>query len=72
MSRFIAFISLALFTSLAWAQGLVVSTQPIYLIAKEITKGVETPTLLLADQTGHDVSLTPKHRKLIQDADLVL
>ncbi|WP_298145194.1 zinc ABC transporter substrate-binding protein [uncultured Acinetobacter sp.] len=72
MSRLIAFLSLALFTNLAWSQGFVVSTQPIYLIAKEITKGVETPTLLLADQTGHDVSLTPKHRKLIQDAGLVM
>lgn len=72
MSRLIAFMSLFLFTSLAWAEGLVVSTQPIYLIAKEITKGVEKPTLLLADQTGHDVSLTPNHRKLIQQANLVI
>lgn len=72
MSRLIALMSLALFASLSWAEGLVVSTQPIYLIAKEITKGVETPTLLLAEQSGHDVSLTPNHRKLIQDAALVL
>ncbi len=72
MSRLIAFVSLALFASLSWAQGLVVSTQPIYLIAKEITKGVENPTLLLAEQSGHDVSLTPNHRKLIQDASLVI
>lgn len=72
MSRFIAFMSLALLASLSWAEGLVISTQPIYLIAKEVTKGVETPTLLLADQTGHDVSLTPQHRKIIQDASLVI
>jgi zinc transport system substrate-binding protein len=72
MSRFIAFMSLALLASLSWAEGLVISTQPIYLIAKEVTKGVETPTLLLADQTGHDVSLTPQHRKMIQDASLVI
>ena len=72
MSRLIAFMCLALFASLSWAEGLVVSTQPIYLIAKEITKGVETPTLLLAEQSGHDVSLTPNHRKLIQDASLVI
>ena len=72
MSRLIAFMCLALFASLSWAEGLVVSTQPVYLIAKEITKGVETPTLLLAEQSGHDVSLTPNHRKLIQDASLVI
>jgi zinc transport system substrate-binding protein len=51
---------------------LVVSTQPIYLIAQEVTKGIEKPTLLLADQSGHDVSLTPMHRKIIQDAGLVI
>ncbi len=48
------------------------STQPIYLIAQEVTKGIEKPTLLLADQSGHDVSLTPMHRKIIQDAGLVI
>ena len=72
MSRLITFVCLALFASLSWAEGLVVSTQPIYLIAKEITKGIETPTLLLAEQSGHDVSLTPNHRKLIQEASLVV
>ncbi len=45
---------------------------PIYLIAQEVTKGIEKPTLLLADQSGHDVSLTPMHRKIIQDAGLVI
>lgn len=72
MSRFFAFCALALFSTLSWSQSLVISTQPIYLIAKEITQGIETPTLLLADQTGHDVSLTPAHRKTIQDAGLVI
>lgn len=68
MSRFLALFAFALFSSVAWTQDLVVSTQPIYLIAQEVTKGIEKPTLLLADQSGHDVSLTPMHRKIIQDA----
>ena len=55
MSRFLAFFAFALFSSVAWTQDLVVSTQPIYLIAQEVTKGIEKPTLLLADQSGHDV-----------------
>jgi zinc transport system substrate-binding protein len=50
----------------------VVSTHPIYLIAEEITQGIEKPVLLLADQTGHDVTLTPAHRKAILDASLVI
>ena len=54
------------------AQALVVSTHPIYLIAQKVTQNIETPTLLLADQTGHDVSLTPAHRKTIQDAGLMI
>lgn len=72
MSRFFAFCALALLSTLSWSQSLVVSTHPIYLIAKKITHGVEQPTLLLANQTGHDVSLTPAHRKTIQDAGLVI
>ena len=72
MSRFFAFCALALFSSLSWSQSLVVSTHPIYLIAEEITQGVEKPVLLLADQTGHDVTLTPAHRKAILDASLVI
>ncbi len=72
MSRFFAFCAFALFSAASWAQGLVVSTQPIYLIAKEVTKGVEQPALLLQHQSGHDVSLTPMHRKMVQDADLVI
>ncbi len=72
MSRFLAFCTLALLSSLSWSQNLVISTQPIYLIAKQVTQGIEQPTLLLAHQTGHDVSLTPAHRKLIQNAGLVI
>ena len=59
-------------STLGWSQGLVVSTRPIYLIAKEITKGVEEPQLLLQGQSGHDVQLTPAHRKAINDASLVI
>ncbi|WP_425918301.1 metal ABC transporter solute-binding protein, Zn/Mn family [Acinetobacter sp. TSRC1-2] len=72
MSRFFALCALALFSTLSWSQSLVVSTHPIYLIAEEITQGVEKPVLLLADQTGHDVTLTPAHRKAILDASLVI
>ena len=72
MSRLIAFLLLSCMATLSWSQSLVVSTQPIYLIAKEITEGVEQPVLLLANQSGHDISLTPEHRKIIQDANLVL
>lgn len=72
MSRILAFCAFAFFSSVSWAQGLVVSTHPIYLIAQEVTKGVEQPTLLLQNQSGHDVSLTPMHRKIVQDASLVI
>lgn len=72
MSRFFAFLSLLMLSSLGWSQGLVVSTHPIYMIAKKVTQGVETPTLLLGNQSGHDVTLTPQHRKMINDASLVI
>ena len=73
MSRFFAVCFLFLFSSLSWAESpLVVSTHPIYLIAQEITHGVEQPKLLLQQQSGHDVQLTPTHRKLLQGASLVI
>ncbi len=73
MNRIIAFCLCALFISVTWAQApLVVSTHPIYLIAKEITEGIEEPVLLLGNQTGHDVQLTPDNRKTIMDASLVI
>ncbi len=65
-------VALVLCSTVSMAQALVVSTHPIYLIAQKVTKNIETPTLLLADQTGHDVSLTPAHRKIIQDAGLII
>ncbi len=72
MFRVFVFSMFSLMSTLGWSQGLVVSTHPIYLIAKEITKGVEEPQLLLQGQSGHDVQLTPAHRKAINDASLVI
>ncbi|OFE42658.1 metal ABC transporter solute-binding protein, Zn/Mn family [Acinetobacter towneri] len=72
MFRLFSFCLLVLCSTISMAQALVVSTHPIYLIAQKVTKNIETPTLLLADQTGHDVSLTPAHRKIIQDAGLIM
>ena len=73
MKRLLAFLLCAVLSGMAWAQSpLVISTHPIYLIAKKITQGVETPQLLLENQSGHDVQLTPAHRKAIQEAGLVI
>lgn len=62
---------LGLMTS-ASAKNLLISTQPVFLIAKEITADIETPELLLHNQTGHDIQLTPVQRKKIQDASLII
>ena len=73
MLRFALFCFFSIMTTLSWSQSaLVISTHPIYLIAKEITKGIEEPQLLLENQSGHDVQLTPAHRKAIRDASLVI
>ncbi|KOR15198.1 MULTISPECIES: zinc ABC transporter substrate-binding protein [Acinetobacter] len=73
MLRFVLICCLTLLSAASWAQGpLVVSTHPLYLIAQKITAGVEEPQLLLSNQSGHDVQLTPAHRKAIQDASLVI
>ncbi len=72
MSRLIVLVLFSMLSTWGWTQSLVVSTHPIYLIAKEVTEGVEEPVLLLKDQSGHDVQLTPAHRKAIQDASLVI
>ncbi|WP_436899073.1 metal ABC transporter solute-binding protein, Zn/Mn family [Acinetobacter gyllenbergii] len=72
MSRLIVFVLFSMLSTWGWTQSLVVSTHPIYLIAKQVTDGVEEPILLLKDQSGHDVQLTPAHRKAIQDASLVI
>lgn len=72
MLRLFVFVFFSMLSTWGWTQSLVVSTHPIYLIAKEVTEGVEEPILLLGDQSGHDVQLTPAHRKAIQDASLVL
>lgn len=63
----------SLFSTLIWAdKPLLVSTQPIFLIAQEVTKGIEQPELLLKDQSGHDIQLSPAHRKKIQEAGLII
>ncbi|MFT4020524.1 MAG: zinc ABC transporter substrate-binding protein [Acinetobacter sp.] len=72
MARFLAITFLICVAGQLKAQGFVVSIHPLYLIAQEVTKGVETPQLLLNHQSGHDVQLTPANRKAIQDAELVL
>ena len=73
MKRVLAFLLCAVLSGMAWSQSpLVISIHPIYLIAQKITQGVETPELLLENQSGHDVQLTPAHRKAIQDAGLVI
>ncbi len=59
--------------SIASAKDLVVSTYPLYLIAKDVTAGIEEPSvLLMPHQTGHDAQLTPKNRQMIADADLII
>lgn len=66
-------VLLLIFSQLTLAKGLVVSTYPLFLIAQDVTQGIEKPVLLLSpQQTGHDVQLTPKTRQLIQSANLVL
>ena len=55
MLRLSLLVLLSILSTWGWTQSLVVSTHPIYLIAKEVTDGVEEPVLLLGDQTGHDV-----------------
>lgn len=72
MLRFFAVCFCVLMSSISWSKGIVVSTHPIYLIAEKITQGIEEPELLLKNQSGHDVTLTPLHRKKIQDASLVI
>ena len=62
MLRILAFCLFSIVAMTSWAQApMVVSTHPIYLIAKEITQGVEEPKLLLENQTGHDIHMTPAH-----------
>lgn len=72
MLRFILFALALCSSALSWSNDLVVSTHPVYLITKAITQGIEQPKLLLGNQSGHDVALTPAHRKAIQEASLVI
>lgn len=60
-------------TSHTGISGMVVTTHPLYLIAKAVTQGIEQPTLLLpASQSGHDVQLHPADRQRLKQANFVL
>lgn len=72
MARLVAVLMLVFYSHSLWAKGLVVSIHPLYLIAQEVTKGIEQPELLLGNQSGHDIQLTPENRKSIQDAELII
>lgn len=73
MRQILLLLLLSFSSSLLWAKGMVVSIHPIYLIAQEVTKGIEQPELLLTpQQSGHDIQLTPKARQAMQNADLVI
>ncbi|MBF7688776.1 metal ABC transporter solute-binding protein, Zn/Mn family [Acinetobacter rathckeae] len=72
MARLIAVLALVFYSHSLWAKGLVVSIHPLYLIAQEVTKGVEEPELLLGNQSGHDIQLTPENRKSLQDAEMII
>ena len=57
----------------AVVSGMVVSTHPLYLIAKAVTQGIEEPVLLLPpNQSGHDVQLRPADRQRLKQANFVL
>lgn len=52
---------------------IVVSIKPIHSITTHITEGITEPTLLLPDGASpHTFLLKPSHRKLIQEADLLI
>lgn len=70
--RFFTTCLLVCCSSLLWAKGMVVSIHPLYLIAQDVTKGIEKPELLLSHQSGHDVQLTPENRKSLQNAEFIL
>lgn len=50
-------------------RGLLVSNQPLYLLAKAATQGIETPkTIMTGADIGHHYHLKPLDRKSIADA----
>lgn len=68
----LSLVLLGLFCS-AQAATLLASTHPLYLIAKAVTEGIETPALLIpAEQDGHHLQLRPQDRQRIQQSDFVL
>jgi zinc transport system substrate-binding protein len=73
--RLFALLVVAFIASIADAQAglLVASTHPLYLIAKAVTAGVETPVLLLPPaSSGHDINLRPSDRLLLKKSDFVI
>lgn len=60
-------------TSVTQARLLVISTQPLYLIAQAVTAGIEQPKLLIpAHQDGHHLQIRPEDRRIVQHADFML
>jgi zinc transport system substrate-binding protein len=75
LRRFFACIVVATMAAFSQAQTgtMVTSTHPLYLIAKAVTAGIETPVLLLPPSSdGHHINLRPSDRLLLKKADLVL
>jgi zinc transport system substrate-binding protein len=75
LHRLCALVVIAVLASLSQAQAgiLVASTHPLYLIAKAVTAGVETPVLLLPPaSSGHDINLRPSDRLLLKQSDFVV
>lgn len=71
--RYLLAIFMMGWLNISYAKELVVSTYPLYLIAKDVTAGIEEPAVLLTpQQTGHNAQLTPKNRQMIQNAELVV
>src|SRR6185503_7781970 len=75
LQRLFCLALIGIMACLAQAQAgtLVASTHPLYLIAKAVTAGVETPVLLLPPaSSGHDINLRPSDRLLLKQSDFVV
>lgn len=75
LQRLFCLVMIGVIACLSQAQAgtLVASTHPLYLIAKAVTAGVETPVLLLPPaSSGHDINLRPSDRVLLKQSDFVV